>query len=145
MYLKSNEKGFTLIEMLLVLSVVMVITSSLFIFTTSYSEKVEERRFFRQFHLDIQRLQAIAIAEQKYTYILFYAGRDGYVARSQNVDLFETDMPESVRLSSGSYLKDVYFHPNGAVKQFGSFLFETKNGDKKVTINIGQGRLNYEE
>lgn len=142
---KQYEKGFTLIETLLVLSIVMVMTTSIIYVTSSKMEEVEEKRFFRQFHLDMQRLQSIAIGEYKYTYVNFVENGSKYVAKSANVTLFEYKVPKHMRLSMDSYLKGIAFHPNGTVSQFGSFLFETKKGNKTVTVYIGRGRLSYEE
>ncbi|WP_391116051.1 competence type IV pilus minor pilin ComGD [Psychrobacillus sp. L3] len=141
---KLNERGFTLIEMLLVLSIVMVMTSSIIFVATSKLEEMEEKRFFKQFQLDVQRLQSIAIGEQKYTYISFKENGSKYIAKSANVELFEYGMPIGVRLSRDSSLKDITFHPNGSVKEFGTLLFDTKKGLKKVTLYIGRGRMNYE-
>lgn len=140
-----DEKGFTLIETVLVLSIVIVITSSIIYVTSSKIDQVEERRFFRQFHLDVQRLQSIAIGEYKYTYLKFEENGTKYVGKSGNIALFENQLPTHMRLTSLSNLKDVAFHPNGTVSQFGTLTFETKKGLKSVTLYIGSGRLNYEE
>ncbi|WP_144511074.1 competence type IV pilus minor pilin ComGD [Bacillus sp. FJAT-22090] len=139
------EEGFTLIETILVLSIVMVITSSIiFVFSGKMEEK-EERRFFRQFHLDMQKMQAIAIGETKYTSIKFAENGTKYRGQSETAILFEHELPDRIRLSSDSKLKEIIFHPNGMVRQFGTLVFETKTGLKNVTIHIGNGRLNYEE
>lgn len=141
----ENEKGFTLIEMLLVLSIVMVMTTSILFIGTAKLEELEEKRFFKQFHLDIQRLQAIAIAEEKYTYIKFSEKGTIYTAKSANVMLFEYKLPLNVRLSTQSYLQEISFHPNGSVKEFGTLVFETSKGLKVITVYIGKGKLKYEE
>ncbi|WP_166462435.1 competence type IV pilus minor pilin ComGD [Psychrobacillus vulpis] len=143
--MKLSQNGFTFIEMLLVLSIVMVITSSVVFVTTSKLEEIEERRFFKQFHLDVQQLQSIAIGEEKYTYLNFFDNGSKYVAKSANVKLFEYELPAGVRLSKNSNLKEIAFHPNGSIKEFGTLLFETTNGSKKVTFYIGRGRVNYEK
>lgn len=142
---QRNEKGFTLIETILVLSIVMVITSSIIYVTTSKAAEVEERRFFRQFHLDMQRLQSLAIAESKYTHIYFDGNGTKYVGGLTDAPLFEYKLPNHMRLAMESTLKRVSFHPNGTVSQFGTFYFDTSRGEKTVTIYIGGGRVNYEE
>ncbi|MFJ7971429.1 competence type IV pilus minor pilin ComGD [Psychrobacillus sp. NPDC096389] len=142
---RRDEKGFTLIETILVLSIVMVITSSIVYVTTSKLEETEERRFFRQFHLDMQRLQSIAIAESKYTHIYFDGNGTKYIGGLSDAPLFEYKLPKHMRLSFNSNLKRVSFHPNGTVSQFGTLYFETGTGHKTVTIYIGGGKVNYEE
>lgn len=142
---KLDEKGFTLIEMLLVLSILMVMTSSVIFASTNRLAEIEGKRFFRQFHLDIQRLQTTAIVEEKYAYIRFSENGTKYIASSANAQLFEYNLPSGISLSKESSLKGVTFHPNGSVQEFGKLLFETKKGIKQVTIYIGKGKLNYEE
>ncbi|MFJ8066720.1 competence type IV pilus minor pilin ComGD [Psychrobacillus sp. NPDC096426] len=142
---RKNERGFTLVETMLVLSIVMVITTSVVYVTTTKVEAAEEKRFFRQFHLDVQRLQSIAIGENKYTYLNFDMNGSKYIAKSANIPLFEYEVPKHMRLSIDSYLKGIAFHPNGAVSQFGTFTFDTRKGHKIVTVYIGNGRLMYEE
>lgn len=146
---RLNERGFTLVETILVLSIVMVITASVVYVTTSRIEAAEEKRFFRQFHLDMQKIQSIAIGETKYTHIYFDEIGSKYVGEWAKTRLFEYKVPKHIRLSADSSLKRVSFHPNGMVSQFGTFLFEiekgTKTVTKTVTVYIGTGRLNYEE
>lgn len=142
---KRNEQGFTIIETILVLSIVMVITSSIVYVTTSKVEQAEEQRFFRQFHLDMQRLQSIAIGETKYTHIYFDGSGKKYLGGWADVQLFEYELPKHMRLSINSNLKRVSFHPNGTVSQFGTFTFSTREGYKTVTVYIGSGRLSYEK
>ncbi|MFF2754337.1 competence type IV pilus minor pilin ComGD [Psychrobacillus sp. NPDC058041] len=141
---KLNEKGFTLIEMLLVLAIVMTITSSVIFIATSKFVEIEEKRFIRQFQLDVQSIQSVAIAEEKYAYLNFFNGGTKYVAKSANTILFESEMPAGYRLSTESNLKEIGFHPNGSIKDFGTLIFETKKGSKKVILYIGRGRMNYE-
>lgn len=143
--LLRNEKGFTLIETVLILSIVMVITSSIVFVSTSKLVEAEEKRFFRQFHLDIQKLQSIGIAENKLTNLSFEENGSKYVGKWRDTRLFEHKLPKNIRLNSGSTLLGVSFHPNGTVSQFGTFFFETSKGEKTVTIYIGGGRVNYEE
>lgn len=142
---RRNEKGFTLLETILVLSIVMVITSSIIYVATSKVLEAEERRFFRQFHLDMQRMQSIAIAEAKLTHLYFDGNGSRYVGGLTDAPLFEYKLPKHMRLAKESTLKRVSFHPNGTVSQFGTFYFETSSGEKMVTIYIGGGKVNYEE
>ncbi|MEK3981227.1 competence type IV pilus minor pilin ComGD [Psychrobacillus sp. FSL K6-2836] len=142
---KWNEKGFTMIEMLLVLSIVMVVSSSVLFITSTKMKDMEEDRFFRQLHLDILRLQAISIGENRYTYLNFPNNRTQYKAESAGIVWFENDLPKNMRLSNESTLKVITFHPNGNIYSFGSLLFETDRGEKGITLYIGRGVINYEK
>ena len=141
----SNEKGFTLIEMLVVLSIVMVITSSVIFVSIARLEEMEEKRFFKQFHLDVQRMQTIAISKGNYMNLTFNKEGTKYKVEHNNILLYENHLPSTIRLSGDSQLKGLTYHPNGAILQFGLMKFETKTENKRVVFYIGQGRMNYEE
>ncbi len=142
---KWNEKGFTMIEMLLVLSIVMVVSSSVLFISSTRIKEMEEERFYRQLQLDIQRLQAYSIGEFKYTYLEFPDFRTRYEAKSEDQVLFAKDLPKDMLLSNNSTLKRVAFHPNGNVTNFGNLLFESERGEKRLTVYIGRGVINYEK
>lgn len=142
---KWNEKGFTMIEMLLVLSIVMVVSSCVVFLTSTKMKDMEEERFYRQLHLDIMRLQAISIGGNRYTYLNFPNNRTRYKAESAGVVWFEKDLPKNMRLGDESTLKGISFHPNGNVNSFGNLLFVTERGEKRITVYISRGVINYEK
>ena len=142
---KWNEKGFTMLEMLLVLMIVMVVSSSVLFLISPKMKKVEEERFYKQLHLDILRLQAISIGDLGYTVLDFPNNRTKYEGKMRGVLLFEKEFPKHIRLSSNSSLKDIAFHPNGNISDFGNLLFKTDDGEKRMTVYIGRGLINFEK
>ena len=106
---------------------------------------MEEDRFYKQLHMDIQRIQAISIGEYKYTYLEFADNRTKYQAKSANVILFEKDLPKNMRLANESTIKTISFHPNGNISNFGNMLFVTDRGEKRISVYIGRGVINYEK
>lgn len=142
---KWNEKGFTMLEMLLVLMIVMVVSSSVLFLISPKMKKVEEERFYKQLHLDILRLQAISIGELGYTVLDFPNNRTKYEGKMRGMLLFEKEFPQQIRLSSNSSLKDIAFHPNGNISDFGNLLFKTDDGEKRMTVYIGRGVINFEK
>lgn len=140
-----GEQGFTMIELLLVLSIVVVVSSSVLFISSTRMKEIEEERFFRQFHLDIQRLQAVAIGEYKSTYLEFTNRRTSYEGKVGDEILFEKNMPNNMHLGIDSTLKQLRFHPKGNVDNFGNFLFITEKGEKRITVYIGRGVINYEK
>lgn len=69
-YIKT-DKGFTLIEMLLVLFIVMVVSSFVYKISLTITEKQVIDQFLNQVQLDIQSMQALAIEEKKTINVLF--------------------------------------------------------------------------
>ena len=134
-----------MLEMLLVLMIVMVVSSSVLFLISPKMKKVEEERFYKQLHLDILSLQAISIGERGYTVLDFPNNRTKYEGKMSGVLLFEKEFPKDIRLSSNSSLKDIAFHPNGNISDFGNFLFKTDDGEKRMTVYIGRGVINVEK
>ncbi len=141
----SKNDGFTLLEALIVLMIFMLISSSAVMITTSQIDEKIEKNFFRQFNTDILQMQAMALAEAKYVYMDFSQNGKKYAIKHQNTLYVERELPNGINLTEASYLRVLGFHPNGTVSQFGWFLFEVKGEQKKITVNIGQGKLLYEE
>ena len=144
-YIKNNH-GFTLIEMLLVLSIIGLVTVILSHITLSISEKRNIDQFFTQVMFDIQRVQALAIEEEKTISISFNNG-NRYSAYYQlgGENILTRNFPEGVKLNIYSNLKSFYFHPNGNVGQFGTIIFHTPIGNRNLIVNIQEGRLKLVE
>ena len=66
-------------------------------------------------------------------------------AKSANVILFEKELPRNMHLADESTIKTISFHPNGNLNNFGNLLFETERGEKRITLYIGRGVINYEK
>ena len=73
----------------------MVITSSIVYVSTSKVEEAEERRFFRQFHLDMQQLQSIAIGETKFTHIKFDENGTKYIGAWRDTSTVRIQITEA--------------------------------------------------
>ena len=78
-------------------------------------------------------------------YLDFNQNGKKYAIKHQNTLYVERELPKGINLDETSPLWVLGFHPNGTVGHFGLFLFEVNGEKKKVTVNIGQGKLLYEE
>ncbi|MER2261792.1 MAG: competence type IV pilus minor pilin ComGD [Psychrobacillus sp.] len=141
----SKQAGFTLIETTLILMIVMVISSAVIYGTTNKIVELEEKRFFRQFQLDVQQAQALALANGYYIVLKFGNNGTSYSTVNSNITLYEYNLPKHIRLSGDSKLKEIIFLPDGTVRNFGKFAFETSEKTKLVTVHIGAGKLAYEQ
>lgn len=141
----NKQAGFTLIETTLILMIVMVISSAVIYGTTNKVVELEERRFFRQFQLDVQRAQALALGHGYYIVLKFGENGTSYSTLNSNVVLFENKLPSHTRLSEDSKLQELIFLPDGTVRNFGKFAFVTSKETKLVTVHIGPGKLEYEQ
>lgn len=142
----KNEQGFTLIEMLLVLFIVMCLTGIVTKISLKVAEAKEIERFFTQLQLDIQFLQMYTMQQQVYVSMKFEAPTNRYVIKKDMYTIdYERPFPKNVEFLSGiSTFVTVMYNPNGNVSRAGTLYFQTPGGIKKVIITIGVGRVRVE-
>lgn len=142
----KNHNGFTLIEILLVLFIVLLTTSIVFQITVTISDKRLVDQFFQQLMLDIHEMQARAIENEEAIYIQFY-NSNHYKALSVFSEevLLERDFPPNIKLDIYSNLKRFIINPTGEVSNFGTIRFDTPYGEKKLIIYIKEGRMRLVE
>lgn len=141
-----NKKGFTLIEVLLVLSIVFVLSSSILFVSTSYIQKNSLQVFINQFKLDVYHIQSLSISNSIYTTLVFNDTGTSYATRKSFYEpIVNRTLPSGVSLSKQSGLTEVAFHPNGSIVKFGTLIFNTPNGDVLLRLYIGKGRITVEE
>lgn len=137
----KNDQGFSLIEMLLVLFIVIVVSSIVYKVTYTISEKQAVEQFFNQVQLDIQRMQALAIEEKKTINVLFSDNNTYKAYYSLDGKIFERSFPSIVQLNIYSNLKNIVIYPNGEVVNFGKIIFYTPFGERQLIVNIQKGRM----
>ncbi|MBD8026080.1 type II secretion system protein [Ureibacillus sp. Re31] len=144
-YIKT-DKGFTLIEMLLVLFIVIVVSSFVYKISLTITEKQVINQFFNQVQLDIQSMQALAIEEKKTINVLF-SDNNTYKAyySLDGKKIFERSFPTNIQLNIYSNLKNIVIYPNGEVVNFGKIIFYTPFGERQLIVNIQKGRMRIVE
>ncbi|HSO57194.1 MAG TPA: prepilin-type N-terminal cleavage/methylation domain-containing protein [Paenisporosarcina sp.] len=140
-----DNRGYSLVELLLVLSIVLIISSSAVYFNNRYIENRTFELFYNQLKLDVAHIQMIALSEERYMKLIFETGGSRYVGRKSLFDsVFARELPPGYRWSSSSTLNEIAFHPNGTLVKFGTMAFITPDGIKTVRVFIGKGRMTLE-
>ncbi|HWL13407.1 MAG TPA: competence type IV pilus minor pilin ComGD [Ureibacillus sp.] len=144
-YLK-NKNGFTLIEMLLVLFIVLLISSIVFKVSMGISEKRDVTQFFNQLVFDLQEMQALAI-EKDQTIIFQLHTENKYKANVSGTDqvIVEKVYPKNIKFEAMSNLKRIIINPNGDVSNFGTARFYTPYGETNLITYIKEGRMRLVE
>lgn len=144
--LLKNNRGFTLLEMLLVLFIITTISSIVFQFSIKLTEKREVEEFFNQLLLDIQRVQALAIEEERTITFVFH-DKNIYKAYYEfgGKSILEKSFPTGIELNIYSNLKEIVFYSSGEIGKFGTVLFNTPFGEKRLIVNMQKGRLRLAE
>ena len=140
-----DNKGYSLLELLLVLIIIMVISSSSIYLSNRYIEKLAFDLFFNQLVLDARQVQLTAVEEGRSMKLIFEKGGTRYTGRKSIFEpIMVRHLPDGYTLSQSSHLTELSFHPNGAIEKFGTLTFNTPTGLKLVRVYIGKGRMSLE-
>lgn len=142
----KNEQGFTLIEMLFVLFIVMCLTSIVTRISMKVIETKEIERFFTQLELDIQFIQMQSMQQREVVSIKFEAPTNRYIIKKDFYTIdYERPFPKNVEFLSGSStFFTIIYNANGNVSRAGTLYFNTSDGLRKVIITLGAGRVRVE-
>lgn len=126
--------------------IVSVISTSALYMNNRYVEKQTFDLFYNQLKLDVSHIQSRALAEKKYMQLIFDTGGTRYVGRRSVYDtLFARNLPQGYSLTQTSTLKEIAFHSNGTIENFGTLNILTPDGTKTIRVYIGKGRMKLEE
>lgn len=145
----SNTKGFTLIEMLLVISVIMIISLFNIHSFQSYFEQRKLDDFMEQLEEDLLLAQMLALANQKTSNVVFFDDvyTVNYYENNKNgVKRITRYYPDGIKVEflTNSMGRTVYFLINGNVKEFGKFRVKYKKRKTTVVFQLGRGRFYFE-
>ena len=142
----KNEQGFTLLEMIFVLFIVMCLTGIVTKLSMKVSEAKEIEHFFTQLQLDIHFTQMVSIERKEYFFIRFDGKTKSYSINDYKNEVFyERNFPKNTELlTSLSTLVLILYNENGNVSKAGTIYFKTPYGNKKVVITLGVGRVRVE-
>jgi len=138
-----NEKGFTFLELLLVLSVVAIISAVIIPVGEKWIRTSVEEDALHLLISTIHSMQGYAIANGKATKVEFIkiGKRTKYITAIPGKQMSETYLPDGMRISNSSYLDSVEFHPNGDIIKFGSITLITTTGIIEIKFQFQRGRM----
>ena len=142
----NQDKGFTLIEVLLVLSVVSLLATVPVMQFTQLKKETETQLFFEQLRSSITLIQSEAILNHQWTSMEVYP--------SNRLILFEVEgaentshpanhvlhLPESISLLGKSKVYS-FSAGSGNLGNINELNFETIHGRKTLSFKMGSGRF----
>jgi competence protein ComGD len=145
--MNNDQKGFTLIESLVVLSIFMIISSITVFSLKPQHSIIEDEAFLTQLKSDLYFAQQYAISHQHEVSVVIIPEKYSYYL------LLRTDLPPIIMRN---YSKNIYFTvgslplyfkflSDGNVNQFGTLFIQTKNKRYLLTVLIGKGRFYVKE
>jgi competence protein ComGD len=136
-----NQKGFTLIESLIVLSIFLIISSITAFSIKPQFHSVNDKAFITQLKADLYYGQQFAIANQMDVKVIFYEHEHMYALIAGSNRIVERTHSPKIRVSQGTIQLYFKFNPNGNVDRFGSLFIRTEQKLYRLTLLIGKGRF----
>jgi Tfp pilus assembly protein FimT len=135
-------KGFTFIEMLLVLAVLMTVVSIAIPTYRTFETRQEEQRFFQLLIHDIYFAQGESYRLQSAVMVAFRESSHSYdIVSNIHAPAVKRAMPQSVTLKKTSNIKEIYYRANGSILNSGTMRFETSTGERTLVVYLGKGRV----
>ncbi|OLS41706.1 competence type IV pilus minor pilin ComGD [Bacillus sp. MRMR6] len=141
--MNQDQKGYTLIESLIVLSIFMILSCVTAISLKPQFNMVNEQIFISQLKADLYFAQQYAISHQQDVTVNFVADQQLYqiYEKTSLKRLVERKFPYNFQVISGSLPLYFRYLPGGNVDRFGSFFIQTAENRYRVTVLIGRGRF----
>ncbi|MRG86577.1 competence type IV pilus minor pilin ComGD [Salinibacillus xinjiangensis] len=138
-----NQSGFTLVEMLIVLSLFMTIFVVTLPLNDDVYEKLEVRQFLDTLEMDILYMQNYTITYQSEVRLVFQPDNHSYhlIDTKRQVKLMERSYPRTIELNLNVFPTRFAFNLTGTLRTPGSFLVNTRAESYKVTFPFGKGRF----
>ncbi|MGG1679838.1 competence type IV pilus minor pilin ComGD [Neobacillus sp. NRS-1170] len=139
----NNQRGFTLAESLVVLSIFMILSLITTISLKPQQAVLEEAAFFTQLKADLYYAQNYAISHQHEVSVVFIPSGYEYsmFLRTEIPPIVERTYSNNIYLTKGTLPLYFKFLPDGNVNKFGSFVIHTQKNDYVMTVLIGKGRF----
>lgn len=141
-FIVLNERGFTLLEMLLVLLVVAIVTlisSRIILYEmTNY----QERDFFEKMHADLYYAQSYAMGNRTRVRVNFNAAGGGYAVTANGKVLKQNAYPKTVSYQMTIHQVSYIEYTNlGSISQIMRHKFNRQGKtDYEIIFYIGKGR-----
>ncbi|WP_062104692.1 competence type IV pilus minor pilin ComGD [Bacillus niameyensis] len=141
----QSEKGFTLIEMMIVLAVISIILSFSILTLKSFSEMIQKKMFVTQLESDLYYAHSYALNRRETVVFSFSILSNEYNAVTATGEvIFVRKLPHSIYIEKTN-LHSFSITPRGTVSNFGTVNFRHNQKTFKMTVYIGRGRFSIEK
>lgn len=143
----ESEKGFTLIEMLLVLFISFFLVSIVTLFSYKYIGEYNDTQIIYELQTKIREAQFLGYANEYGHYLTYFDSRvfGIYQSRLEGWQ-FAQKMPSTIKLHIGyanGSIKPYRLKSNMNVGGIGTLKVQTARGIEHYTINLGKGRFTH--
>lgn len=140
----EQKNGFTFVEVIFVLSIIVLLTGMIIPFSLRMTEKEIEKNAIEALISTVYAMQSYSIGNDQYTRLRFITAREPtlyqVLAQGNNM-LIERELPKGMTLASSSPLKTIEFHPNGNLAKGGVLIIITGKKTVSITFQFQRGRM----
>ena len=144
---EQYQKGFTLIESLLVLSIFLILSMVTVVSLQPQHSVLQDEAFVTQLRADFLYSQQYAISHQDDVSVVLDTSQNKYymIAKTERPPIVMREYSTHIHLIEGTMPLYFAFLADGNVNKFGSFLIQTEKKTYRVTFLIGEGRFYVKE
>ncbi|AYV67065.1 prepilin-type N-terminal cleavage/methylation domain-containing protein [Niallia circulans] len=138
----NNQRGFTLMEMFVAMSLLVVLSSLSIFLVTSQQTSLNETHFLTQLEGDLYYAQAYALENQMPIQVRIYPTLHYYYMRADanTGNIVERYYADDIIFSTNATLS-FNINSNGNFSKFGTYEFRIGKQPYKLTVLIGKGRF----
>ncbi|KAA0549435.1 type II secretion system protein [Bacillus sp. BGMRC 2118] len=147
LYLFNREKGYTFIEMLIVMTAVLVISSLTYVYVSNSYERKIVNQFFEELQEDIWLAQQHAISHSQSVELTFYTDQSFYDVRESGIRKLITSrsVHSSIRIRPLTMSNPIKFQPNGNISGAGTVYIYNHHDTYILIFQLGRGRFRVEK
>ncbi|WP_306974453.1 competence type IV pilus minor pilin ComGD [Alkalibacillus salilacus] len=137
-----TQKGFTLVETLIVLSIVLTVTFMSWTTIQYIQQKQLETHFFDTFEQDIFFLQQYSSIYQNDPKLLFYPEEHRYIIYYNPFDppVISREFNDNISFRLSSIGSQIRFKPSGTIVNPGSLFVTIDSQEYPITFPFGKAR-----
>ncbi|MGE6629329.1 competence type IV pilus minor pilin ComGD [Bacillus sp. NPDC077027] len=142
----AQDKGFTLIEHLVMLLIYSILLTTVFTKVPSLLEDAKAKKQMTQMKQDLQLASYTAFATNSRVDVHFDEKKLSYkVMTEKGKRLITSSSDEQGYIKNSTFQKPLHFNPNGNPGSGGSFVVQYGKQSYKVTIYLGSGRIHVQK
>ncbi len=140
---KMNQKGFTLIESLIILAVVQVMVLIIVINLKPLMDHYQLTSFLRQLQADTFYTQQLAMTTQRPARLTFEPVNSRYVLLRVGAEkpIMQRGYYSNIRIVFSSGTNSIQYNEQGNISQAKSLFISNNKETYKITFQIGRGRF----
>ncbi len=140
---KNNQSGFTLIEILLVLTILSTLTSLTLLQLKPAFEAKQLQSFIQTLETDLLYAQNYAMSHSEPVYVYFVEQQFHYkmLVGSSRLEVLRRNYTENIKIPYNNLIPGVVYLSNGNLSKSGAIIFDYKGELYKATFLLGRGRF----